>query len=140
MAITNNNKRVLDLKIWQPLNPVPTASAAGAFLVKDPLGIRRTALYVASSTAQYYYAVDEDSCLQLPSMALGGTFGAESCGAWCGRSNTVTATGGTTTTLTTTATINSGIVGRTITFLTGSNAGLSTTGTVVSVVPGGVVS
>lgn len=137
MTTVNNNKRLLHRKEWQMMTPAPTASAAGAFIIKDNTGSRRTALYVASSTAQYYYAVDEDAYLQVPSMALGGTFGAGACGAWTPWSDTLTATGGTTSTLTTTALINSAPTGRKIRFLTGSQAGKEVTVTATSVIAGG---
>ena len=58
--ITNTNKKVLHKKEWQFMGLVPTATVAGAFIVKDPVGIRKTALYVASATAQYLGHVDED--------------------------------------------------------------------------------
>lgn len=120
---TQNNKRILHLKEWQMMCAAPSNSAAGAFVIKDPLGIKRTSLFVLSATVQYLYAVDQNSFLQLPSMALGGTFGAGSCGCWGGWSNALTATGGSTTTITLTTPINSLIEGATIRFLTGQNAG-----------------
>lgn len=134
---TQNNKRVLHRKEWQMMNPSPANTAAGSFIVKDPMGNRRTTLFVTSATTQYLYAVDEDGWMQIPSMALAGTFGAGACGAWGLWSNTLTANGGTTTTATTATGINNGCVGRTIRFLTGSQAGNEATVTGVKIVPGG---
>jgi len=62
------------------MSPAPVATAAGAFIIKDPSGIRRTALFISSATVQYIYAADEDGWMQLPSFALGGTFAAGACG------------------------------------------------------------
>lgn len=137
MAITNVNKRVLDRKEWQMLNPTPAASVAGSFFIKDPLGIRRTALFVRSSTEHYLYAADEDGFQQIPSLALAGTFGAGSSGAWGCWSNPITANGGTTTSVTTATSINSSPKGLKIRFLTGSQAGKEVDISDVKIIPGG---
>lgn len=134
---TQNNKRILHRKEWQQMTPAQTASAAGSFIVKDPMGVRRTALYVASSTVQFIYAVDEDAWMQIPSMAIAGTFGAGACGCWIPWSNTLTTNGGSTTSLTTSTATNSRSTGSTIRFLTGANAGLEAACTGTKVVPGG---
>lgn len=134
---TQNNKRILHRKEWQRMTKAPANSAAGSFIVKDPLGIMRTTLFVLSATAQYLYAADEDAWMQIASMALAGTFGAGSCGAWGCWSNTLTANGGSTTTLTTATAINDSPTGLKIRFLTGSQAGKEVTATSVKVVPGG---
>ncbi|MFA6295530.1 MAG: hypothetical protein WC666_03890 [Candidatus Paceibacterota bacterium] len=136
MAI-QNNKRILHLKEWQMLNPAPTNSAAGSFIIKDPLGTERIALYVQSATVQYLYSIDEDGYMQLPSFALAGTFGAGACGAWSPWSNTLTANGGSTTTVTTATATLSYAVGKTIRFLSGSQAGKEATITDIVVNPGG---
>lgn len=133
---TQNNKKVLHRKEWQMMNPLPT-SVAGSFIIKDPIGTKRTALYVTSATAQYLLGVDEDAYLTKPSFALAGTFGAGSCGAWGCWSGTFTANGGSTTTVTTTATFNGAVVGSTIRLLTGSQAGKDVTVTDVKIIPGG---
>lgn len=122
---TQKNKRILHRKEWQMMTPAPTASVAGSFILKDPLGIMKTALYVVSATVQYLYAIDEDGFEQIPSMALAGTFGAGACGAWVPWSNTVTATTGGTVGKAITTTQISGIAkDKTVRFLTGANAGL----------------
>lgn len=137
MATTNNNKRTLHRKEWQMMTPAPVASAAGTFIIKDPVGSKRTTLFVVSSTVQYLYGVDEDGWMLAPSMSLAGTFGAGACGAWGQWSNTLTANGGTTTTFTTTTQINGGILGNTVRFLTGSQAGKEVTITSMLALPGG---
>jgi len=137
MATTNNNKKVLHRKEWQFMTPAPTASVAGSFIVKDPRGVMRTTLYVTGTTSQYLYAADEDAWMQTPSMALAGTFGAGACGAWSCWSNTLTATGGTTTTLTLSTALNGALTGAKIRFLTGTNIGNEVTVTSALIVPAG---
>lgn len=137
MATTQNNKPILHLPQWQPASALLAATAAGSFIIKDPLGVRRTALHVNATTAQYLYRTDKDSWMQIPSMGLGGTFGAGACGCWMRWSNTLTATGGTTTSLTLTTGITDLCEGRTLRFLTGTNAGKEVTITKASVNVGG---
>lgn len=76
MAITNKNKRLLHRKEWQMMTPLPANTGAGAFTIKDPMGIRKTALFVLSATVQYRYDIEEDAFALIPNMALAGTFGA----------------------------------------------------------------
>lgn len=136
MATTNNNKRVLHRKEWQMMTPSPVASSAWSFIIKDPVWSKRTSLFVSSATVQYLYWVDEDAWMLTPSMSLAGTFGAGACWAWWQWSNTITANGWSTTTFTTTATINAGILGNTVRFLTWSQAWKEATITSMLVVPG----
>lgn len=119
-----NNIRVLHRKEWQIMTPAPAASAAGTFIIKDPLGIKRTTMFCVSATVHYLYATDEDAWMQVPSMALAGTWAVGACGCWIPWSNTLTASGGTTLSLTTATSIDAGAYGETIRFLTGANAGL----------------
>lgn len=134
---TQNNKRILHRKEWQMMTPSPANSAAATFIIKDPLGIKRTTLFVVNATTHYLYAADEDAWMQVPSMALAGTWAAGSCGCWLCWSNILTASGGTTTSLTTTTSINSAAYGNTIRFLTGLNAGLEVVCTGFKIIPGG---
>lgn len=122
---TQNNKKMLHKKEPQMLGLSLVNSSAGSFIVKDPLGIRRTALLVSSATVQRLYDINEDGWQELPSFALAGTFGAGACGTWTQWSDTLTAKGGTTTTLTVAAAtvMSHFIIGKTIEFITGSNAG-----------------
>lgn len=132
MAI-QNNKLLLHRKEPQMMAPCINASSAGSFIIKDPLGTRRTALFVGGATGQRLYDVDEDGWQELPSFALAGTAIAGSCGGWGLWSNTLTATGGTTTSVTLTKRITSkNLVGKTIWFQSGSNAGYRVTITSVN--------
>lgn len=120
-----NNRPVLNRKEWQMMNPSLVTSAAGTFMIKDPEGIRKSAFLVTSATSHYIYATDQDAWMLVPSMALGGTFGAGACGTWVRWSNTLTATGGTTDTITLSTGLRNDVAeGRLIRFLTGANAGL----------------
>ena len=136
MAI-QNNKPLLHRKEWQMMTPCPVSTGAGVFMVKDPAGVRRTALLVASTTSQWLYDVNQDAWQQIPSMALAGTFAAGACGSWALWSNTLTATGGTTTTITLTATITGKLDGRTIWFQTGTNQNARVVIDTVRINPGG---
>lgn len=136
MAV-QNNKLLLHRKEWQMMTPAPVSTGAGVFIIKDPAGVRRTSLLVASATLQYIYDVDEDAWVQIPSMALAGTFGAGACGAWGRWSNTLTPTGGTTTTITLTGNLSGRIAGQTVWFQAGSNLNVRVEIDRVTIVPGG---
>lgn len=137
MAI-QNNKKIIHRKEWQFMTPVPSATNAGAFTVKDPLGERRLAFYMNSATSQWFYDVEEDGWFQLPSFAMAGTYAAGACGGWGLWSNTITATGGTTTTINLTTPITGKIKGRTVWFQSaGTNSLLRRTITDVLIVRNG---
>ena len=137
MTTTQNNRKILHRKEWEMMTPAPVASSAGSFIIKDHLWIKRTTLFVSSATIQYLYWVDEDGWELTPSMSLAGTFGAGACGEWWLWSNTLTANGWSTTTVTTTTSINNGMLGQTIRFLTWSQAGKEVTVTAVDIIPWG---
>jgi hypothetical protein len=133
-----NNKPLLHRKEWQMMTPAPVATSTGAFITKDPVGNRRTALFVAGATTAYLYDTLEDSWELVPNPALAGTFAAGACGSWGLWSNTLTATGGTTTTIILTTLITGKLEGRTIWFQTGTGViNLRRTITRVDIVPGG---
>ena len=137
MAVTNQNIPLVHRKEWQMMTPAPVASAAGSFVVVDPNESKNIALFVQTASVQHLYHHDEDSWVQIPSMALAGTFGAGACGARTRWSNLLTANGGSTTTATTTANITGLAVGRTIRFRTGANAGRDAVVTGVIINPAG---
>ena len=139
MTITNRAVPLLHRKEWQVMTPAPVATAAGSFVIHDVDDTDNLALLVASATTHYLYHHDEDAWVQIPSGALAGTFGAGACGARLRWSAPVTANGGTTTTITTTAAITSLAIGRTVRMLTGTAANVGQERTVASVLitPGG---
>ena len=128
MATINNNRKILDLKRWEFLSPAPVTSGAAMFIVSSR-HYRQQQLYVTSNTVAYLYNPNEDGWVQVPSPALAGTFGAGSCGvagAWS-TGNTIagslTATAGTTTTLTTNQPLARDLRGYKVQILAGPNAG-----------------
>jgi len=139
VTITNRAVPLLHRKEWQMMTPAPVATAAGSFVIHDVDDTDNLALLVASATVHYLYRHDEDAWVQIPSGALAGTFGAGACGARLRWSAPVTANGGTTTTITTTAAITSLAIGRTVRMLTGTAANVGQERTVASVLitPGG---
>lgn len=139
---TQNNKQLLHRKEFQFMTPAPVATAAGAFIIKDPRGERRTALYVTSNTTQYFYDMYQDGWQQLPSFALAGTFGAGACGTWGLWSIDFRSAGGTTASINLTSSIAGDFLpGRTVWFQSaGSNSNARATIVSASVVPGGTSS
>lgn len=123
MTLTNWNIPLVNRKARQMMTPLPVATTAGSFVVTDTNEVGNLALFMSSATVHYLYHHYEDAWVQIPSGALAGTFGAGSCGARHRRSATVTANGGSTTSVTTTANINGLAKGKTIRMLTGSQAG-----------------
>ena len=117
------------------MTPLPVATTAGSFVVADTNEVGNLALFMSTATVHYLYHHDEDAWVQIPSGALAGTFGAGACGTKHRRSATVTANGGSTTSVTTAATINGLAKGKTIRMLTGSQAGEEATVTNVLVTP-----
>lgn len=137
MTTTNNNIALVHRKEWQMMTPCPSPSATGSFMITDSAGINNVSMYVVSSTVQYLYHHDEDAWVQIPSAALAGTFGAGACGAISRWSSTLTASGGSTTTATTTSAISGLCIGNKIRFLSGINIGKEATVTGVIINPGG---
>jgi hypothetical protein len=129
MAFTQGNKKILDLKRWEFANPAPVATAAASF-VSSARHVRQTQLYVPSGTTAYLYGPDEDAWVLTPSPTLAGTFGAGAAGAastWSTGSTvgvaSLTATAGTTTSITTNQTITRDLRGYSVHILSGPNAG-----------------
>jgi hypothetical protein len=125
MALTNSLKPVVDRKQWEFMTPCPTTSATGMFVI-DSNGydmVNQWKMYVCSATVQYLYVPMEDAWIQLPSGALGGTFGVGATGAWNPNGPSGTASAGTTTTMTTTLTIPISLAGYVIRTTGGTGAG-----------------
>jgi len=129
MPTTNGNRRILDLKRWEFCTPLPAATAAGAFVVSSR-HYRQQQLYVTGNTTAWLYNPSEDGYIQVPSPALAGTFGAGACGVAGSFStgttvaaSSLTATAGTTTSITTNQTLARDLRGYSVYFLSGTNAG-----------------
>ena len=79
MSIINKLRKIVHRKEWQRMDDLPANTGAGFCTIKDPMGIRKTALFIYSAVLQYIYHVEEDAHVQIPSLALAGTFGAGIC-------------------------------------------------------------
>ncbi len=131
MPTTNGNRKILDLKRWEFCTPAPAATAAAAFVVSSQ-HYRQQQLYVTGNTTAWLYLPEEDGWVALPSPALAGTFGAGACGAACAFSTgatvgaaSLTATGGTTSTIVTNQTLARDLRGYSVHILAGPNAGVT---------------
>lgn len=101
---THTLKRLLDLKLWQQVNPSPVIG--GINMVMDGSnGPDQTCYFVTSATVVWSYDPDMDGWTLLPSPAL-ATFGAGSAARWHPGGPTGTAAAGSTsTTLNTVTTV-----------------------------------
>jgi len=154
MATTNGNRKLLDLKRWEQVAPAPVASVAGSFIASSR-HFRQQQLYVQALTVAYLYNPFEDGWVQLPSPALAGTLAAGAAGfedgwvqlpspalagtlaagaagvagAWSTGTTvaaaSLTATGGTTSTIVTNQTLARSIAGYSIHIISGPNAGVT---------------
>ena len=129
MPTTQGNRKILDLKRWEFCTPAPAATLAGAFVATSQ-HYRQQQLYVTGNTTAWLYLPEEDGWVSLPSPALAGTFGAGAAGCAVGFSTgatvgaaSLTATAGTTSTITTNQTLARDLRGYSIQILAGPNAG-----------------
>jgi hypothetical protein len=129
MPTTNGNKKILDLKQWEFMALAPGASLTGSF-VASSRHFRQQQLYVRSNTEAWIYNPSEDGFGEMLSPALAGTFGAGAAGvagAWSTGSTvgaaSLTATGGTTTTIVTNQTLARDLRGYQVLIMAGPNAG-----------------
>lgn len=129
MATTNGNRKILDLKRWDFCSPAPASASTATYVAPLFCNIQQ-AMYLVNATTQYLYNANEDSYIQVASAALAGTFGAGaavvgipwSTGSTIGAA-TLTATGGTSTTLVTNQTLARDLRGYQIQILEGTSAG-----------------
>jgi len=131
MATTNGNRKLLDLKRWEQLSPAPVASAAGSFIASSR-HFRQQQLYVQALTVAYIYNPFEDGWVQTPSPALAGTLAAGAAGvagSWSTgttvAASSLTATGGSTSTIVTNQTLARSLAGYSVHILSGPNAGVT---------------
>lgn len=129
MATVNRNRRLLDLKNWEFCSPLPVATAAAQFIVSSR-HYRQQQLLVQSNTAALLGNPFEDGWINVPSPALAGTFGAGACGVAGSFStgataavSSLTATAGTTTSVTTNQNLQRDLRGYSVYFVGGTNAG-----------------
>ena len=129
MATTNGNRKILDLKRWEFCAILPNSTQNGTF-VASSRHFRQQQLCVRSNTEAFIYNPAEDGWVPITSPSLAGSFGggaagvasAWSTGATVGAAS-LTATGGTTTTIITNQTLARDIRGYKVLILAGPNAG-----------------
>ena len=129
MPTTNGNRKILDLKRWEYVTTAPLATQGGACLASSR-HYRQQQLYLRSNIEAYLYNPSEDGFIQITSPALAGTFGggaaavagAYSTGTTTG-AFTLTATGGSTTTLITNQNLARDLRGYSIQLVGGPGAG-----------------
>jgi hypothetical protein len=133
MPTTNGNRKILDLKRWEFCTPSPNATAAATFIVSSR-HYRQQQLHVLSNTAANLYNPMEDGWIAIPSPGLAGTFGAGACGVAGSFStgttvaaSSLTATAGSTTTITTNQNLQRDLRGYSVYFVGGTNAGRTKT-------------
>ena len=131
MTTTNGNRKILDLKRWEMVTPAPVASAAATAIISSR-HYRQQQLMVQAATIAYLYNPNEDGWVQVPSPALAGTWSAGGAGI-AGAISTgttvaaasLTATGGTTTTIITNQNFQRNAAGYSVHILSGPNAGVT---------------
>lgn len=133
MATTNGNRKLLDLKRWEP---VPSGVLFQPPAGNPACGIRHTkqlAFYFNGTGNFFVYDIAEDASLNLRSSGIGGTSTGSSMVAtpWSTGSTigaaSLTATGGTTSTITTNQGFTFSLTGYKIHILSGPNAGATLT-------------
>jgi hypothetical protein len=130
MATTNGNKKILDAKRWEFMAPAPAATVAGS-LIASSRHFRQQQLYVSGITAAAIYNPAEDGWINIPSPALpaaGLAAGSAAVASAFSTGNTVgavslTATAGTTSTITTNQPLARDLRGYKIHILAGPNNG-----------------
>ena len=133
MPTTNFNKKGLNLKRWEPVCFIPSASQAGSTLVLCN-HIKQKALYIQGPTTAWLYTPDEDGFVALsnpgitPQWTAGAAAaaGAVSIGSSTGLQG-LTATAGTTSTITTNQNFTVDLRGYAVYILAGPNAGATLT-------------
>lgn len=131
MPTTNGNRKILDLKRWELVDQLRAATVAGSF-IESSRHSRQQQLYVRGTTEAYLYLPQEDGWVTIPSPALAGSL---SAGASCASgafstgttiaASTLTATGGTTSTIVTNQTLARDLRGYQVHIVSGPNAGVT---------------
>jgi hypothetical protein len=122
MTTVNTNRKLLDLKNWEFVTNPPSSIAAGWAAIPSTT-FEQNVFVLAGTTTHYMYNPSEDGWVQLPSGSLAGTFGAGFCGTCASVGPSGTASGGTTTTITTTQTLARNLAGYYVHITGGPNAG-----------------
>lgn len=131
MATTNGNRKILDLKRWEFM--APSLFTASNFQNANCRHVVQRVLVLGGTTSAGLYAPEEDSWTNLASPGL-GTFAAGACIAshtWSTGSTvgaaSLTATGGSTSTIVTNQNLQRDLRGYKVHILSGPNAGVTLT-------------
>jgi hypothetical protein len=130
MSEAQNNVAVLNRKEWQTMMPTPVTTAAGYFVVNDNANVHRLAMYMNLAATPYLYDHEQDDWLPITASGLAPAVAAGACGCFTDWSITLTANGGSTSTIQVAAAthnINGLVVGKTVEFKSGNNIGLRRT-------------
>jgi hypothetical protein len=130
MATTNGLRKILDMKRWEFCTPLLQATSLASFIVSSR-HFRQQQLLVATGSAAQLYNPNEDGWVSVPNPTL-ATFAAGACGVAAGFSTgstagaaSLTATGGTVSTIVTNQTLARDLRGYSIHILAGPNAGVT---------------
>ena len=130
MATTNGNRKLLDLKRWEFCAPAPAATVAGS-LISSSRHFRQQQMFISGVAAAAIYNPSEDGWINIPSPALPASGLAAGSAAVAGAFSTgttvgavsLTATAGTTSTITTNQTLARDLRGYKVHIIGGPNAG-----------------
>lgn len=132
MSVTINLRKMLHRKSPEYCTPLaPGNTVAGGHIVADKGGLlpeNDGIAYIGGASAIWNYNADEDAWIQGPNSGIAGTFGAGACSALKPQAapagnTTITATGGTTTTISTSLTFTRNLAGRAIRVIAGTGLG-----------------
>ena len=122
MTTVNNNRKILDLKVWDFVSPVPTTPSSGAMIISSTTADQYQ-MYVTGTSTQHLYNPMEDGWIFIQGGSLGGTFQGGNAGACSSVGPSANATGGTTTTINTNLTLTRNLAGYSLNIIAGPNAG-----------------
>ena len=130
MPTTNGNRKILDMKRWEFCTPLPQTTAANHFIVSSR-HFRQQQLLIHGANGSALYNPNEDGWINLNTANL-ATFAAGACGVAAGFSTgstagaaSLTATGGTVSTIVTNQTLARDLRGYSVHILAGPNAGVT---------------
>lgn len=124
-------RKLLHRKSPEILAPLPLLTIAAGFICADKSDMvpgHLQAFYIGGVSVIWRYSSDEDCWLGVPNSGIAGTFGAGSCGEFRAMSapggvQNITATGGSTTTLSTSLTLAMSLKGCKVRAIAGPGAG-----------------
>lgn len=80
MAVTNGNRKILDLKRWEMICPNPNGNLTDGSFISSSRLFRQLQFFYYATTSQSMYDPFEDGWVFLPNGAVGGSGGVGACG------------------------------------------------------------